>query len=1834
MVQKSEEKCSSSVTRDAPMDVSVISLDDNMELFQVKGSCIGRELFQLVVQKMGLFDYQYFDLAYLDVEGNHCWLDHSKLLMKIAKSLNQTTLEFVFSVKYYIPHPHLLVNDHTRYLFALQIKRDFFRGLLHSNRNTSLLLAAFIVQSELGDYVETECKSYAYLRRHHLLRSAPDSYLMRVMELHQTLAGLTKADADFRLLDAARKVELYGVRLHPVKDSVDQPCNLGVTYMGIVVFTNFTRVNGFSWNKIRKLSFKRRKFFIKPHSDEEGYIKDTVEFSFLSQAACKNFWKKCIEQHSFFRSSTQIWNDTADRQRSQLPFSVNRTGSFPSLKRLRRSVSFEGNVASHSSVCQTPKHDDSDTMISSGHASQVSTPLRRLARLRHRALSLKIAKSTPNRQSDYLSDSHSSHSSTLKSSWALPDNPYPTRKGSVPSRPPGVTRLLSHSSTATAEHFQLLRLSFTSLLPPSPNDTGLSTPTFSRKYNWDLSRNGRAASTPSISQADHVRRKPTSHSFVPRQIAPNPQWSTTPRAKQPIICNSGTNLSDDMTFPDRPHLNEQDNIDTDVFSRKSLSQNGVNPVHHRSTLCRTQSSSCSLDSEDKPIPISLNGMTNFVHQLTSPREQTHERSLFSDESLDDDACVLSLGRLGQPRPFPLSMFTAISSPQLTGKPESAELLDRHSMHGGLSTESVVNSAVDLFDCTRAVIQELPGVDQGKEMVSIFNTFVHKNSHEKPFNLITEDSETHKDESNFTASQEIPTTILRDSTKPAGPIVADSSISSKPEDSTQSRHLSGDAHVIEADRLLNTDFACSLVSSTLLDSVKILEAEMDTERPAQTSAINGPKDDNSESHLLTLDTHPLELDMNVDTFGAELSSTGSRLTSEPSAHGDIPESLADAISLGAISMLTGVSCYGQDQKNDSIVSDSSQCPVASRSPDRVGYSIKSCISLKQLGRGYWGPSESSSEDSSVQYKFSRARLVSRAKSESSVLKRRLSVLMKATADNDQICKRRQSPKNHSRKKIRSQTVARSRNTLLTKGRTNTAKISLKPDRCVQMFNSVLEAERLFQRDLKFLQTFLPATSSARQCDALLHWLKNSLYPLLEPLMDRHSLFVCTLEQSLDPISPNSSTRRKRKSVELNPSDFDHDDLLSALSDENLNTKNNDSSSSTESIQYTSPNSTVYSAFQTDLHSTEIPNEFGQQRILRLGHCFIQHLDIIKLYSAWITSCPELIANLWLLGHCDLADGSYDFIVEVENKVSPVGNTTCVSRSDVADVPDKIPVRSATKNSLSDAPLVRQVWHEVECSPQCTATLLTYLLRPGRHLRQYCIQLGGLLAQYPSDHPDLEATKDAFGQFVQAARVLYPVYQQAERLANVLQLARSIIPMDSFLNLPMKSDLNAVSLYTTKSQCDTEICGSGPVLSHLLQMPNFHRLGWLKKYSKRGFQPRMVFLFGDRILYASRIRGISGLCFKLHGVIFLRDALVEKVDSLPFSPKHFAHESKLHQSSPTPFSLSGNCSSCSTIKSTFFALSVRSFITQQPNEASSTLDETCMHPNLQSGKRSRSRSRTGNCRRKVVFSAPTQNVRDAWCDDLSVVIENHSCKTPSGIFRFREVVNVEGILRTQLIHDQCRNCDRTNHPNNTCANACDAEVALPQCYQNSLLSVCWRRRLTLTHTQLLNANDCQLHGYLLRKCQFGSGWQKLWTVFSDFRLLFYKSPSDVQPRGSLSLPGYTVRLSCTSKSPQGGAKISRDRLSSIHSKEKCLELAYNSKRYRFRPESDEALMCWFHALSTVLVHMQSAEVKVSNSSTDVQQPADATIPTCESTELVYACFSPCHRELSGGYEGNNH
>lgn len=114
--------------------------------------------------------------------------------------------------------------------------------------------------------------------------------------------------------------------MHPAKDVEGVPLNLAVAHMGITVFQNITRINTFSWAKIRKISFKRKRFLVKLHPEGyvsidtieqikcvtdywynllfQGYYKDTVEFFFEGRNECKNFWKKCVENHGFFRCTT------------------------------------------------------------------------------------------------------------------------------------------------------------------------------------------------------------------------------------------------------------------------------------------------------------------------------------------------------------------------------------------------------------------------------------------------------------------------------------------------------------------------------------------------------------------------------------------------------------------------------------------------------------------------------------------------------------------------------------------------------------------------------------------------------------------------------------------------------------------------------------------------------------------------------------------------------------------------------------------------------------------------------------------------------------------------------------------------------------------------------------------------------------------------------------------------------------------------------------------------------------------------------------------------------------------------------------------------------------------------------------------------------------------------------------------------------------------------------------------------------------------------------------------------------------------------------------------
>uniref|UniRef100_A0A8C5AIJ4 FERM, ARHGEF and pleckstrin domain-containing protein 1 n=1 Tax=Gadus morhua TaxID=8049 RepID=A0A8C5AIJ4_GADMO len=254
----------------------------------------------LVCTHMNLIEGDYFGLEFQDhhkmtVSGEAEGVGRPRASGGRGRP-KHTVLRFV--VKFYPPDPAQLLEELTRYLFALQLKQDLSAGRLTCNDSSSALMVSHVVQSEIGDFEGSQSRS-------HLLNNnyIPDQMALmdRIMEFHSKNTGQTPAESDYQLLEVARRLEMYGVRQHPAKDREGTQLSLAASHTGVLVFQGHTRINAFNWSKVRKLSFKRKRFLIKLRADLNSSYQDTLEFLMGSRDCCKVFWKICVEYHAFFR---------------------------------------------------------------------------------------------------------------------------------------------------------------------------------------------------------------------------------------------------------------------------------------------------------------------------------------------------------------------------------------------------------------------------------------------------------------------------------------------------------------------------------------------------------------------------------------------------------------------------------------------------------------------------------------------------------------------------------------------------------------------------------------------------------------------------------------------------------------------------------------------------------------------------------------------------------------------------------------------------------------------------------------------------------------------------------------------------------------------------------------------------------------------------------------------------------------------------------------------------------------------------------------------------------------------------------------------------------------------------------------------------------------------------------------------------------------------------------------------------------------------------------------------------------------------------------------------
>ncbi|KAM3179566.1 hypothetical protein ACTXT7_000301 [Hymenolepis weldensis] len=77
--------------------------------------------------------------------------------------------------------------------------------------------------TELGDREEEDRRILTYLENIRLSKQYSPAFLSKVVDLHSNLEGMSEGEAYYRLLDAARKLEFYGLKLHPARSGIMEP---------------------------------------------------------------------------------------------------------------------------------------------------------------------------------------------------------------------------------------------------------------------------------------------------------------------------------------------------------------------------------------------------------------------------------------------------------------------------------------------------------------------------------------------------------------------------------------------------------------------------------------------------------------------------------------------------------------------------------------------------------------------------------------------------------------------------------------------------------------------------------------------------------------------------------------------------------------------------------------------------------------------------------------------------------------------------------------------------------------------------------------------------------------------------------------------------------------------------------------------------------------------------------------------------------------------------------------------------------------------------------------------------------------------------------------------------------------------------------------------------------------------------------------------------------------------------------------------------------------------------------------------------------------------------
>ncbi|GMT27510.1 hypothetical protein PFISCL1PPCAC_18807 [Pristionchus fissidentatus] len=238
---------------------------------EFKKSATGKDVLDYVCKFLNITEKDYFGLRYQDHHRHRYWVDLTQSLSSLAKLFKSENLAFRLRFRYYPSSASQLREEITRYQLNVQLQRDLLHGRLYCPQPIGAQLAAYILQSQIGDHDSPTGEEGArYVSEYKLLLKQTPKVEEKIAELHHGLRGMSAAEAELRMIEMACQLETYGFDPYTVKDPKNPATSvyIGATHRGILVFHGSQKAHHMQWSEVTKLDYTGNELRIYPC---EGY---------------------------------------------------------------------------------------------------------------------------------------------------------------------------------------------------------------------------------------------------------------------------------------------------------------------------------------------------------------------------------------------------------------------------------------------------------------------------------------------------------------------------------------------------------------------------------------------------------------------------------------------------------------------------------------------------------------------------------------------------------------------------------------------------------------------------------------------------------------------------------------------------------------------------------------------------------------------------------------------------------------------------------------------------------------------------------------------------------------------------------------------------------------------------------------------------------------------------------------------------------------------------------------------------------------------------------------------------------------------------------------------------------------------------------------------------------------------------------------------------------------------------------------------------------------------------------------------------------------------------